>query len=139
MKKAQLYDKAEAMYVEDLYTFDKIATELSCSERTIRTWATEGRWSEKRVNVQNSRASLTDDVRDIAVLLAAKIKGQLEDEIEPSPHILNAFTRMASSLIRVREYDKSEEADASAKLPDDDLRRSAKAAFAELFKQDISL
>lgn len=139
MKKAQLYDKAEAMYVEDLYTFDKVAAELSCSERTIRTWAVDGRWSEKRVNVQNSRVSLTDDVRDIAVLLAHRIKIQLEDEIEPSPHILNAFTRMASSLVRVREYDKMEEVDASAKLPDDDLRRSAKAAFADLFKEDINL
>ena len=48
MKKAQLYDIAEEMYTERLYTFEQIAKELKCSDRTIRNWAKDGRWVTKK-------------------------------------------------------------------------------------------
>lgn len=111
MKKSQLYDRAEQLYVEELWTFEAIAKELDCSDRTLRNWAKESRWETKRKNFKNAQERLSDDVREIALLLAEKIKGQLDNEIEPSPHVLNAFTRMASSLIRVRDYDKSVESE----------------------------
>lgn len=138
MKKSQLYDRAEQLYVEELWTFEQIARELECSDRTLRNWAKQGRWDTRRVNFQNAQEKLSDDVRDIALLLASKIKGQLESEIEPSPHVLNAFTRMASSLIQVRNYDKSIEQDAT---PTDIAckRDEALATFNQLFGTEVQL
>lgn len=145
MKKSQLYDRAELLYTEEQWTFEAIAKELECSDRTLRNWAKEGRWDEKRSGFLNMRQNLTADVQDIALLLARKIKSQLEDEMEPSPHLMNAFTRMASSLLKVREYEKDIEQSAagSAADPDaadrDNARKAAAAKFKEVFGVDLEL
>lgn len=144
MKKTQLYDRAESLYVEELWTFEQIATELECSDRALRNWAKEGRWEQKRTNFKSAQERLSDDVRGIAILLAQKIKGQLEDDLEPSPHVLNAFTRMASSLIRVREYDKEVEQSISelsnpSTDEQDKVRKDAMAKFKEVFGVDLEL
>lgn len=145
MKKSQLYDHAEQLYTEEQWTFEAIAKELECSDRTLRNWAKEGRWDEKRTGFLNMRQNLTADVQDIALLLARKIKSQLEDEMEPSPHLMNAFTRMASSLLKVREYEKDiEQSVASAAAdPDaadrDNARKAAAAKFKEVFGVDLEL
>lgn len=130
MKKSQLYDRAEQLYVEQLWTYEAIAKELDCSDRTLRNWAKESRWDTKRKNFKNAQERLSDDVREIALMLADKIKGQLDNQIEPSPHVLNAFTRMAASLIRVRDYDKSVEGEVGM-----DDNTSNKSAAGDTFKQ----
>ena len=136
MKKSQLYDRAEQLYTEEQWTFEAIAKELQCSDRSLRNWAKEGRWEEKRAGFLSMRQNLTADVQDIALLLARKIKSQLEDEMEPSPHLMNAFTRMASSLLKVREYEKDIEQSAAELTPQDDkdkTRKAAAAKFREVF------
>lgn len=144
MKKSQLYDRAEQLYAEEQWTFEAIAKELACSDRTLRGWAKEGRWDEKRAGFLNMRQNLTADVQDIALLLARKIKNQLEDEMEPSPHLMNAFTRMASSLLKVREYEKDVEQSAAetADTGSEDKEKARKAAaakFKEVFGVDLEL
>ena len=142
MKKSQLYDRAEQLYTEEQWTFEAIAKELQCSDRSLRNWAKEGRWEEKRAGFLSMRQNLTADVQDIALLLARKIKSQLEDEMEPSPHLMNAFTRMASSLLKVREYEKDIEQSAAKLAPQDDkdkARKAAAAKFREVFGVDLEL
>lgn len=144
MKKSQLYDRAEQLYTEEQWTFEAIAKELQCSDRTLRNWAKEGRWDEKRVGFLSMRQNLTADIQDIALLLARKIKTQLEDEMEPSPHLMNAFTRMASSLLKVREYEKDIEQSAAeqadpANEERDKARKAAAAKFREVFGVDLEL
>lgn len=132
MKKSQLYDRAEGLYTEDFWTFERIAQELACSDRTLRNWAKEGRWDEKRINFKGQQERLSDETREIALLLASKIKGQLTDEIEPSPHVLNAFTRMAASLIRVRDYDNAIDQQ-NAPTDDAGMRTATNATFKQTF------
>lgn len=142
MKKSQLYDRAEQLYTEEQWTFEAIAKELQCSDRSLRNWAKEGRWEEKRAGFLSMRQNLTADVQDIALLLARKIKSQLEDEMEPSPHLMNAFTRMASSLLKVREYEKDIEQSAADSSPQEDkdkTRKAAAAKFREVFGVDLEL
>lgn len=142
MKKSQLYDRAEQLYTEEQWTFEAIAKELQCSDRSLRNWAKEGRWEEKRAGFLSMRQNLTADVQDIALLLARKIKSQLEDEMEPSPHLMNAFTRMASSLLKVREYEKDIEQSAADSAPQEDkdkTRKAAAAKFREVFGVDLEL
>lgn len=139
MKKSQLYDRAEQLFVEEFWTYDRIADELGCSDRTLRNWSKEGRWDAKRVKLKDQQENLSDDVRDIALLLAQKLKDQLEENQEPSPHILNAFTRMASSLLQVRNYEKSVEQEMAAELeePDQSKVKGAAEAFRQVFGTDM--
>ncbi len=144
MKKSQLYDHAERLYTEEQRTFESIAKELQCSDRTLRNWAKAGRWDEKRNGYLNMRQNLTADVQNIALLLARKIKTQLEDEREPSPHLMNAFTRIASSLLKVREYEKDIEQSAieAADTGEDErdkARKAAAAKFKQLFGVELEL
>lgn len=142
MKKSQLYDRAEQLYVEEFWTYDRIATELGCSDRTLRNWSKEGRWDAKRVKLKAQQDSLSDDVRDIALMLAQKIKVQLGNGEEPAQHIVNAFTRMASALIRVQNYERTAEQDAAQTLDDpaeNNKTKEAAETFRRLFGTDLPL
>lgn len=136
MKKSILYDRAEELYVQQQWTFETIAKELSCSDRTLRNWAKEGRWELKRKRQLEVTESLQDDTRDIAMLLAQKIKGQLEDGKIPAAHMLNAFTRMATALIEARKYEKALNEDAQGTEDSNTAKEAAMAKFRETFGVD---
>ncbi|MEG1635726.1 MAG: helix-turn-helix domain-containing protein [Rikenellaceae bacterium] len=139
MKKSILSDRAELLYVEELWTFEAIAAELGCSDRSVRNWAKDGRWEQKRKNFMAMQENISDDVRSIAQMLAKRIKTQLSDEMEPSPHVLNAFTRMASALLKAREYDREIEDEYNTQNTNNDngARQHAAAKFKEVFGIDL--
>ncbi len=141
MKKVLLNDTAQRMYVEDLMTFESIAASIDVSERTVRNWAKEGNWDLKRKKFMKFQENLQDDAREIASLLAQKIKEQLADGQEPANHLLFSFTRIANSLLKIREYEKTVATEAAA---DDNAReeaaknqKNAAAIFRETFGVDL--
>ena len=135
MKKALLFDKAEKLYVEDLLTFEAIADRLDCSERTVRNWAKEGNWEKKRERHSSFQESLHQDAQDIALLLGQKIKEQLGEGIEPSSHIMHSFARISTSLLKIRDYERSIEAEGQ----DQDSAEKAAKNAAEIFKQTFGV
>ncbi len=135
MKKALLFEKAEKKYVEDLMTFEAIANELGCSDRTVRNWSKEGNWDIKRERHLNFQESLHQDAQDIALLLGQKIKEQLTEGTEPSSHIMHSFARISTSLLKIRDYERSIEAEGQDK---DSAEKAAKNA-AEIFKQTFGV
>lgn len=139
MKKVLLNDTAQKMYVEDLKTFESIAKELDVSERTVRNWATEGNWDLKRKKFREFQESLHEDAREIATLLAQKIKEQLGEGKEPSNTLLNSFTKIAASMVKMRDYEKAIQADTGT--ADADAEAAAKTAknAAEIFKQTFGV
>lgn len=137
MKKGLLQEQAECLYVDEQRTYESIAAELGCSDRTIRNWAREGRWKLKRKNLLESRESLQDDTREIASLMAEKIKGQLNDDKIPAAHLLNAFTRIASTLLQARQYEKEAESDLAGPEDNSDNKEAALAKFRETFGVDL--
>lgn len=136
MKQVLLNDTAQRMYVEDFMTFEAIAKQLDCSERTLRNWATTSvpTWEEKRKRFRTFQESLHDDTREIATLMAQMIKEQLGNNQLPSKDLLNSFTKIAASMIRMRDYEKSITADDQASASAEEAAKKQKNA-AELFKQ----
>ena len=134
MKKALLFEKAEKKYVEDLMTFEAIAAELGCSERTVRNWSKEGNWETKRERHLNFQESLHNDAQDIALLLGQKIKEQLTEGTEPSSHIMHSFARISTSLLKIRDYERSIEAEEK----DGSSEKASKNA-AEIFRQTFGV
>lgn len=138
MKKSLLNDKAQTLYVEDLWSYEAIALEVGCSERSVRNWSRDGRWDLKRKNFTAIQESISDDVRTITTQLAKKLIEQLADEMEPSPHIINAYTRLAQSLLTVRKYEQSIEQDYNSQNKNNDDKQIAAAAkFKEVFGVDL--
>lgn len=135
MKKVLLNDTAQKMYVEDLMTFESIAGRLGVSERTVRNWAAEANWDARRRKFSDFQESLHDDAREIASLLAQKIKEQLGEGKEPANHLLFSFTRIATSLIKMRDYEKTIEAEAGNTAEAAKVKREA----AEIFKQTFGV
>ena len=135
MKKVLLNDTAQRMYVEDLMTFEAIALELDVSERTVRNWASEGNWDHKRKKFREFQESLHDDAREIATLLAQKIKDQLNEGKEPANHLLFSFTKIASSLLKMREYEKT----IAAETGDAEAAAKSQKNAAEIFKQTFGV
>lgn len=139
MKKALLFAKAEKMYIEDLMTFEAIANALEVSERTVRNWAQEGNWETKRARFAEFQESLHDDAREIATLLAQKIKEQLNNGQEPANHLLFSFTRIASSLIKMRDYEKTIAADSGDAAGTAKTQKNAAEIFKQTFGVDLSI
>jgi predicted transcriptional regulator len=135
MKKVLLNDQAQKMYIEDFMTFEAIARELDVSERTVRNWASEGAWDLKRKKFREFQESLHEDAREIATLLAQKIKEQLGEGKEPSNHLLNSFTKIAASMIKMRDYEKS----IAAESGDTEEAAKAQKSAAEIFKQTFGV
>lgn len=135
MKKSILYDRAEQLYTEEQWTYEAIAKELECSDRTLRNWAKEGRWELKRTGFMEQHQNLHQDARDIAELLAKKIKGQLKDDKIPAAHMLNAFTRMATTLLNAQKYERELNADLCG---DEDRSKDKEAAIA-LFRDTFGI
>ena len=139
MKKVLLNDTAQKKYVEDLMTFEAIARELDVSERTVRNWAGEGNWDTKRTKFREFQESLHEDAREIATLLAQKIKEQLGEGKEPSNHLLNSFTKIASSMIKMRDYEKAIAAEAGNAEEAAKTQKNAAEIFKQTFGVDLTL
>jgi hypothetical protein len=70
--------------------------------------------------------------------MAQKIKEQLSSDIMPSRDLLNSFTKIAASMVRMRDYEKALAADDQASASAEEAAKSQKNA-AEIFKQTFGV
>ena len=140
MKQVLLNDTAQRMYVEEMMTFESIAKELDCSERTLRNWATTSlpSWDEKRKKFRAFQESLHEDTREIATLMAQMIKDQLNNNQMPSRDLLNSFTKIAASMVKMKDYEKAIQVDAGTDADTETAAKKQKNA-AEIFRQTFGV
>ena len=138
MKKANLIETARMLYIDKLYTFEEVARELDVSERTVRRWGQEGGWAEKIQTIHAARERMSEQVREVTALLGEGLIGQLEEGKEPNSRVLDAYARLATSLLKVREYDKDAEAEGVDKSADNEAAmKNAVSQFEDLFKKEF--
>lgn len=127
------------MYVEDYMTYEAIGEELGVSERTVRNWAadTNPSWEEQRNRLVSFNESLTRDAQEIALLLGQKIKEQLGDGKEPASHIMHSFARISTSLLKIREYEKTVDAEAGSLSDNEKAKKNAAEIFRQTFGVDM--
>ncbi|MEG0518306.1 MAG: hypothetical protein RR555_05500 [Bacteroidales bacterium] len=136
MKKALLMETARMLYIEKGYTYEQIAAELDVSERTARAWGKEGGWPEKMQTITAARERMSEQVQETTSLLGQILIGQLTEGKEPNSRVLDAYARLASSLIKAREYDKDIEAEQTPdKSNDADALKHTIAIFEDTFKE----
>lgn len=116
MKKQALASIAERLYVADQWTFESIGKELGVSERSVRKWAQDGKWSDKRAALIAERTTLEQDLVGFTRKLVALIDMDLDrlssaestdpDRDQRIESRINAVTRLLGRLPQTREYEK---------------------------------
>lgn len=111
MKKAALYERAERMYIGERNTFAEIAATLACNEKTIRNWAAEGKWSEKRARFSAQQESLDEKVHAFVHQLMDKVQADWRDGNQVDVGRLYAITKLVATLDKTRKYEQTVSAD----------------------------
>ncbi len=94
MKKAQYYEDAKRMYVNQGFDLDTIAKLLQkqVSRRTLYNWKQDNAWDESRKKFLASQEGIQDELVE---LLKATVK---EARAKPSPHNIYSVVKMISAL-----------------------------------------
>lgn len=101
-------ENAEKLYVEDLWTLKQIAIELKVSEPTLRKYAELGEWKKKKAESIAIKESIFSDIKKITKKLGETIINILGSGKEPSAALLNAHSRYAAILAKVKEFEDKE-------------------------------
>lgn len=94
MKKAQYYEDAKRMYVNQGFDLDTIAKLLQkqVSRRTLYNWKQNNAWDESRKKFLASQEGIQDELVE---LLKATVK---EARANPTPHNIYSVVKMISAL-----------------------------------------
>ncbi len=129
-----LYPLAEKAYIEELLSPADIAHKLNCSESTIRKWMRDNDWAEKRKEEIKRRYQLFQQSKSITTLLGNQIENLLKEGTQVPAQMLNAYSKLVSSLMNVKTFEEAEINDALAlqKEEDTDITEKTKAALKKL-------
>ena len=116
-KKVELYSEAERLYVQERLGQADIAERLGVSERTIRTWSTEGNWNSRRGAFAEVTGKTHEKLYKLIDALTDKAIESANKGEEPSQSQLYFIGKMAPLLLKLQNYEetsvpaKAEEAD----------------------------
>jgi transposase-like protein len=105
MIRAELYERAEAMYVSQDMTFAEIASKFDCAERTLRLWAEEGGWQKRRVAFRAQREGLHEKLYKFTNDLMENVQKAWADGEQVDPGRLYALTRLIDKLDKAKQFD----------------------------------
>ncbi|MBI4835914.1 MAG: hypothetical protein HY817_01505 [Candidatus Abawacabacteria bacterium] len=106
-KKSDYLFEAQRLYVTLGYTFVEIAQVVPVSDRSLRDWAKEGNWAEKRQGFLKEQYSLHEDIHRIIRKLITSIDGDIEAGIEPSQSRIRFLGQLRAMLPKVKTYEDS--------------------------------
>ena len=106
-KKAELFSEAERLYVQEHLGQADIADRLGVAERTIRYWANEGNWAERRGNFSEATGKTHEKLYKLIQVLTDKAVESAEKGEEPSQSQLYFIGKMAPLLLKLQNYEDS--------------------------------
>jgi hypothetical protein len=128
-RKAQSYAEAERLYVQEHLGQADIAKRIKVSERTIRAWAAEGKWAERRGTFAEVSGKTHEKLYRLIQSLTDKAIQSCESDGEPSQSQLYFIAKMAPLLLKIQSYEEKEDAaiepetEKPRQLTDDTIRR----------------
>jgi len=106
-KKPELYPEAQRLYVQERLTFECIAQQLPVSDRTLREWARDGEWAERRAAFEEVQTKSHDKLHKMLGLLIDRACSAIEEGKDPNPAQLNFIKGMAPSLVKLKAYEEN--------------------------------
>lgn len=132
-KKPELYPEAERLYVQERYTFEQIADRLGVSERTLRTWAQEGSWIERRESFTEVHGKTHEKLYKLIQVLTDKAVESAQKGEEPSQSQLYFIGKMAPLLFKLQNYE-----DAAAPAKPGEAEKQAAAQRYETVMEEMT-
>jgi hypothetical protein len=105
-KKHLYYDEAERLYCVEQLTFEEVAKRMPVSERTLRSWGSEGEWDNKRKGYFESRRLFHEELYNLGRLLVQSLNADLAAGNEINPRRINALARIIPNLTKIKEYEE---------------------------------
>lgn len=130
-KKPEYYAEAELLYVQNRMTFEQIGERIGVSERTLRTWAKDGDWSDRRESIEEVRSKSHDKLHRVMDLLLDKAIQALDEDKEPNQAQLNFIRAMSPSLVRLQSYEEQ----AKPGNPGDDDKAAAVSRYETVMEE----
>jgi hypothetical protein len=106
-KKTEHYQEAERLYVQERCTYEQISDRLGVSERTLRTWGTEGSWIERRDSFTEVHGKTHEKLYKLIQTLTDKAIQSAEEGEEPSQSQLYFIAKMAPLLLKLQNYEET--------------------------------
>lgn len=105
-KKAAYGDAAETLFVQGGETREAIAKRFQLSDKTVREWAKEGRWEEKRAQMLERRSSTLEDLEFVVQSVARSARLDIEAGTFVSTERLYALQKLSETLASLRRAEK---------------------------------
>lgn len=119
-KKETYGDAAEQLFVQHGETRDQIAARFRLSDKTVRSWAKEGRWEEKRALFLERKATTIEDLEFVVQKVARSARMDIEAGKAVSDQRLYALQKLAETLEKMQKFSKARAA-AEQERPSDPL------------------
>jgi hypothetical protein len=107
MKKQALFESAERLYIDNQLTFEEIAQKLGTCEKTVRLWADEGLWRQKRERFVQQRESLHSKLYDFTHKLIDTMTDDWADGQKVDPGRLYALARLVDRISKAQQAEGS--------------------------------
>lgn len=105
-KRDQYFEQAQELYVVKQLSFEAVARELGLGEKTVRNWAKEGGWAEKRAELLRKSHGMHEMLYDTAHMLAESIRDDLAGGKPVEPGRLYALKQLVEILKKSHEYER---------------------------------
>lgn len=123
MKKAQLFDIAEKMFVEDQMPLSYIAEKLDITEKTARNWRDEGDWKNKRKKFIKIRKNCNESLYELLTKVVGKMNEDFENGEAPSAGYLYFVNQMSNRLGKLKEYEDTKASESKECPETEDIAR----------------
>lgn len=104
-KKEAFYEHAERMFVEQGATRENIATRLGLGEKTIRLWAIEGGWEQKKSELMKSVTAANLGVYEVIRKYTIALQADLDAGVEVSKQRIDALAKLVKSVGGLKKYE----------------------------------
>lgn len=122
------------MYVDELFSFVKIAEQIPVNEKTLRKWAKEFGWFQLRKESLQAQTTSVEQAEKIAKKLGDKLDEILNAGKLPEASLVQAYRGLLRDLKPIKTYDteKKKEVEQSEQKPE--LKDITIAAINNIFK-----
>ncbi len=101
----EFYEEAECCYIQQDMTFNEIAARFGIAEKTVRNWADEGKWRERRNEYRQKRESLDEKLHKFVDKLMDSIMDDWENGKQVDPGRMYAFNNLLGKLDKVQKVE----------------------------------
>lgn len=125
-KKEKHMADAERLYVVDQMSPDAVAARLPVCEKTVRLWAAEGGWTDKRAAYLRSRQLFHEELYEFARALMRSMMDDMAAGRKPDQGRLYTVIKLIPNIAKVKDYEaamKKLEGEVKAKDVGKDIAR----------------